>query len=229
MFAGWPLGPGILEMDNDRGKVDAFCPACNVHVEARVLAHHCRETVVIHEDLWDPTERQYTEELFTFAACIRCDGPLLMRERRYIMEGNAIPQDEATRVYPRDTILPDAVPNTTAHLYREAHQAYRVKLYDSCAAMCRKTIEAVCGHYGESRGPLAGRLDRLLERGIIDRAMFEWTQELRLSGNRGAHADAKSVSRTEANDMLAFARAVLVYAFELPRRLRQARGRRMSE
>ena len=94
--------------------------------------------------------------------------------------------------------------------------------------MCRKTVEAVCGHYGEPQGSLARRLDRLLERGIIDKAMFDWTQELRLSGNRGAHADAQSVTKTEANDMLAFARAVLLYAFELPKRLQQARRRRMS-
>ena len=45
--------------------------------------------------------------------------------------------------------------------YREAHQAYKVKLYDSCAAMCRKTLEAVCGDYGESQGKLSRRLDRL--------------------------------------------------------------------
>lgn len=215
-------------MNNDLGKVDSFCPSCNIHVEAKVLAHHCRETEVIHEDLWDPTERQYTEELFTFAACIRCDRPFLMRERRTIIEGNAIPQDEAHQVYPPDTILPEAVPNTAARPYREAHQAYRVKLYDSCAAMCRKTVEAVCGHYGEPRGPLAQRLDRLLERGVIDKAMFDWTHELRLVGNRGAHVDAESVTKKEANDMLVFARAVLLYALELPRRLQQARRRRMS-
>lgn len=227
LFTGWPL-IGKWKMNSDLGKVDSFCPSCNVHVEAKVIAHHCRETAVIREDLWDPTDRQYTDELFTFAACIRCDGPLLMRERRCVIEGNAIPQDEACRVYPSDTILPAAVPNTAARPYREACQAYRIKLYDSCAAMCRKTVEAVCGHYGEPQGSLARRLDRLLERGIIDKAMFDWTQELRLSGNRGAHADARSVTKTEANDMLAFARAVLLYAFELPKRLQQARRRRMS-
>ena len=38
-------------MNNDLGKIDSFCPSCNVHVEAKVLAHHCYETEVIREGL----------------------------------------------------------------------------------------------------------------------------------------------------------------------------------
>ena len=215
-------------MNNDLGKIDSFCPSCNVHVEAKILAHHCYETEVIREDFFDQTARQYTEDLFTFAVCIRCDRPLLVREGRYVIEGNHIPQGDARRVYPPDESIPEEVPNAVARPYREAHQAYKVKLYDSCAAMCRKTLEAVCAGYGESQGKLSRRLDRLLQHGVIDKAMFEWTQELRLSGNKGAHADPESVTETEAKDMLEFARAVLLYAFELPKRLQRARQRRVS-
>ena len=68
-------------MNNDLGKIDSFCPSCNVHVEAKVLAHHCYETEVIREDFFDQTARQYTEDLFTFAVCIRCDRPLLVKGR----------------------------------------------------------------------------------------------------------------------------------------------------
>lgn len=215
-------------MNDDLGKIDSFCPICNVHVEAKVLAYHCYETKVIREDFSDPTDRQYSEDVFTLAACIRCDGPLLIRQGHYVMEGNSIPQGDAYRVYPRDETIPEAVPNSVARPYREAHQAYKVKLYDSCSAMCRKTLEAVCGQYGESQGKLSRRLDRLLQHGVIDRVMFEWTQELRLSGNKGAHADPESVTEAEAKDMLEFARAVLLYAFELPKRLQRARQRRVS-
>ena len=160
-------------MTNDLGKIDSFCPSCNVHVEAKVLAHHCYETKVIREDFFDQTDRQYTEDLFTFAVCIRCDRPLLVREGRYVIEGNPIPQGDARRVYPHDETIREEVPSAVARPYREAHQAYKVKLYDSCAAMCRKTLEAVCGHYGESQSNLSRRLDCLLQRGVIDKAMFE--------------------------------------------------------
>ena len=215
-------------MNNDLGKIDSFCPSCNVHVEARVLAQHHVERDVIREDRWDPIDRVYTEDVYTFASCIRCASPLLLRESHYVVEGDPIPQGDACLVYPTDTALPEAVPNVVARPFSEAHQAYKVKLYDSCAVMCRKTLEAACGEYGESQGRLAIRLDRLLQRGVIDKAMFEWTQELRLSGNKGSHADPESVTETEAKDMLEFARAVLLYAFELPKRLQRTRQRRVS-
>lgn len=215
-------------MNTEPQKIDSFCPSCNVHVEARVLASHPYETAVLREDLFDPTERQYTENLYTFAACIRCDQPLLVCEARSVIDGVAIPQNDALQVFPPDTTMPEAVPTAVARPYREARQAYRVNLYNSSAAMCRKTLEAVCAHYGESKGVLSDRLDRLLERGVIDSAMFEWTQELRLSGNKGAHADPEDVVQTEAKDLLEFARAVLLYAFELPERLQRARQRRVS-
>ena len=215
-------------MNDNLGKIDSFCPSCNVHVEAKVLAHHCYEKTVIREDFFDPTERQYTEDVFTFAACIRCNRPLLIRGGYYVMEGNSIPQDEPRRVYPPDKAMPQAVPNAVARPYLEACQAYKVKLYDSCVTMCRKTLEAVCGQCGESQGALSRRLDRLLQRGVIDKEMFEWMQELRLSGNQGAHAGSEGVHEAEAKDMLEFARAMLLYAFEIPKRLQQSRQRRES-
>ena len=215
-------------MDSELEKIDSFCPSCNVHVEARVLATHSYETAVLHEDLFAPEERQYTEDLFTFAVCIRCNQPLLVRQALHIVEGMAVPQSDANQVYPADVNMPEGVPNAIARPYRQAYRAYRVKLYDACAAMCRKTLEAVCAHYGESKGVLASRLDRLLDRGIIHGAMFEWTQELRLSGNKGVHADPESVTNKEAKDLLEFARAMLLYAFDLPDRLQRARQRRVS-
>lgn len=79
--------------------------------------------------------------MFTFAACIRCNQPLLVREARSVVEGFAIPKSDAYHVYPPDVTMPDAVPSAVTQPYREAHQAYRVKLYNACAAMCRKTLE----------------------------------------------------------------------------------------
>ena len=215
-------------MTSPPDKVDAFCSSCNVHVEVKVLAVHGYETGVLREDLLDPSERDYTEDLFTFAACIRCNRPLLLRESHSVIDGLSIPQSDVRQVYPPETSMPEAVPTAVARPYREAHIAYKIKLYDSCATMCRKTVEAVCGQYGESGGSLSTRLDRLVQRGVIDRGMFEWTEELRLSGNKGAHFDPDGVTEAEAKDLLEFARAVLLYAFELPKRLQRARQRRSA-
>ena len=215
-------------MDDDLGKIDSFCPSCRIHIEARVLALHHVETHVIREDLFDPIDRQFTEDVYIFACCIRCKGPLLLVGSQHVVEGLAFPEDEARLVYPTDAALPEAVPGAVARAFSEAYRAYEVKLYDACAAMCRKTLEAVCNEFGESAGRLVDRLDLLLQKGVIDSAMFEWARELRLSGNKDAHADPGSVTENEAKDMIEFARAMLLYAFELPKRLQQARERRGS-
>ena len=215
-------------MGEDLGKIDAFCSSCNVHVEARVLAHHELERTVIREDFLDPTDRSYTSDVYTFAYCIRCSHPILVVESHTVVDGFGFPQGDVCVVYPTDTTLPEAVPDVVARPFKEALQACEVQLYSSCVAMCRKTLEAVCREYGETAGRLAVRLDRLLERGVIDRAMFEWAQELRLTGNKGVHADPETVAETEAKDMIEFARALLLYAYELPKRLQRSGQRRVS-
>ncbi len=216
-------------MNEKAKKIDLFCPSCSVYVEAKVVAEHLYEMSVIREDFYAPEDRQYTEAVFTLAACNRCERPLLARQDFHIVEGIALPQNEVVRVYPPGETVLESVPEIVARPYREAHRACQVKLYDACAVMCRKCVEAVCREYGETSGLLAHRLDRLLKKGVIDNALFEWTKELRLSGNEGAHVDpTREITESDAKDALEFARAVLVYAFELPQRLQAARQRRIS-
>ena len=180
-FELWKLGerPNLRwrwKMDDDLGKIDSFCPSCRIHIEARVLALHHVETHVIHEDFFDPIDRQFTEDVYTLACCTRCNGPLLLVGSQHVVEGLAIPQDDARLVYPTETALPEAVPGAVARAFSDASRAYEVKLYDACAVMCRKTLEAVCDEFGESAGRLVDRLDLLLRKGVIDRAMFEWAR-----------------------------------------------------
>ena len=141
-------------MNSTPVKIDSFCPSCNMHVEATIIARHTYEKDVLFEDLSDPTINQYKVDVFTFAACVRCDRPLLLRRGYHCIEDNAIPQDETYRVYPSDETIPEEVPDTVARPYREARLAYKVKLYDACVVMCRKTLEAVCGRYEEGAGEL---------------------------------------------------------------------------
>lgn len=193
-----------------------------------MVAQHSYETRVIREDFYAPEDRQYEEAVFTFAACIRCERPLLARRDFSIFEGLPHPQNDFVRVYPTDEAIPEAVPEMVARPYREAQKAYGVKIYAACVLMCRKCVEAVCVQHGESEGTLAARLDLLQKKGVIDNALFEWTKELRLSGNDAAHDATKKTSEAEAKNALEFAKAVLIYAFELPRRLQSARRHRNS-
>ena len=115
-------------MDDDLGKIGSFCPSCNIHIEAGVLARHHVETNVIREDFYDPIDRQFVEDVYTFACCTRCNGPLLLVGSQHVIEGLALPQDEPRLVYPTDAALPEAVPGGVARVFSEACRAYQVKL-----------------------------------------------------------------------------------------------------
>ena len=217
-------------MNDNSAKIDLFCTSCRVHVEAIIIAEHSNHEVVI--DLGNPVDSHYKLFNFTFAICNRCKNPMLARQEFYEVQGEiSSPRTEVLVVYPQDDSIPlGSVPNIVARAYLEAQRAYQVKLYESCVIMCRKCVEAVCSEHGESKGPLPSRLRRLRESGVIDNAIFNWSNELRLAGNIAAHVDSESqIMRHDAKDVLEFAKALLLYVFELQSRLQTYRKRRSKQ
>ena len=214
-------------MNDGSDTIDLFCPSCKVHVEARVIAQHSNENMVFN--VGDPVDNHYKVLQFTFAACNRCETPILARQDFYEVPGEiSVPETDVLVVYPQeDSVSLESVPEMVVRPYLDAWRSYQVKLYDPCVIMCRKCVEAVCSEYGESKGPLPQRLERLRKNGVIDNAIFDWANELRLSGNVAAHSDSRSqISEHDAKDVLEFARALLLYVFELQNRLQAFRERR---
>ena len=217
-------------MNDNSATIDLFCTSCRVHVEAKIIAEHSDHEEVFEADRL--VNYPYKFFNFTFAFCNRCKTPMLARQEFYaIPEETSIPHTEVIVVYPQDDSIPlGSVPNIVARTYLEAQRAYQVKLYEPCVIMCRKCVEAVCSEHGESKGPLPSRLKRLRESGVIDNAIFDWSNELRLAGNIAAHVDSKSeIMEHDAKDVLEFAKALLLYVFELQSRLKTYRKRRSKQ
>ena len=217
-------------MNDGSDTIDLFCPSCKVHVEAKVIGQHVTQNVVL--DIGDPVDNHYKVIQFTFATCNRCETPMLASQDFYEVPGEiSVPQTEVLVVYPQELSMAlKTVPETVARPYRDAFRSYQVKLYDPCVIMCRKCVEAVCNEHGESKGPLPHRLERLQKSGVIDKAIFGWANELRLAGNVAAHLDSNSqISERDAKDALEFARALLLYVFELQNRLQAFRKRRNTQ
>ena len=219
-------------MDKDSVAIDLFCPSCNVQVEARIVAQHQRTQVT--QMAPDPVDSHYRTSEFTLAACIRCQGPFLVQEDFYEVPGDfTLPMTEKLVLYPQDSSISlslDSLPESVFQPYCEASQAYQVQLYDSCAVMCRKCVEAVCLEYGETKGVLVERLTRLMNKGVIDKAIFDWANELRLAGNVAAHMEpTNKITQLDAKDALEFVRMMLLYIFELHARFQTFRGRRAKK
>lgn len=217
-------------MNDNSATIDLFCTSCRVHVEAKIIAEYSNHEEVL--EVGDLVNNHYNLFNFTFAICNRCKNPMLARQKfNVIPEEISVPQTEVLVVYPQDDSIPlGSVPKLVAQAYLEAQQAYQVKLYKSCVIMCRQCVEAVCSEHGESKGPLPSRLKRLRESGVIDNAIFDWSNELRLAGNIAAHVDSKSqIMEHDAKDAIEFAKALLLYVFELQSRLQTYRKRRSKQ
>jgi hypothetical protein len=62
---------------------------------------------------------------------------------------------------------------------------------------------------------LAHGLKELLEREIIDKRLFQCSEELRVHRNLAAHASGESFSHDDAEDLFNFATAICDYVFVL--------------
>ena len=58
-------------------------------------------------------------------------------------------------------------------------------------------------------------LKELLDREVIDKRLFRWSEELRLHRNLAAHATDEQFSHDDAEDLFAFATAICDYIFVL--------------
>ena len=117
------------------------------------------------------------------------------------------------------------VPIEIADAFSEAVRAMHAKCPRAAVVMARRTLEAITVDKGETKGRLADRLRKLGSKGILIPTLAEWSREVRLVGNAGAHFDPiKSVSTSDAEALISFVQELLRYLYELPADLSRRRG-----
>src|SRR5262249_48971023 len=113
------------------------------------------------------------------------------------------------------------LPADTRTSLDEAQKCFSVGAYNACAVMCGRVLETICREHNVSQKVLAGGLQELLERRVIDWKLFDWGEELRRHRNIGAHASTEKISQADARDLLEFANAICDYVFVLTERFEQ--------
>lgn len=187
------------------------CPHCEAAVAAEVL-----ETLVA----------QSPEDLiafrYAFLKCPRCGAPLLT-----VQEDFGPGWDDPVRVFPpRDQTLGYAVPSAIRTAFSEAQSCHPAKAYTAAAIMCRKAVEGLCEDQGAKGRNLAAKLKSLKDDGIIEQRLFEWADELRLSGNEAAHDVSVTVKKEDAGDLLEFTRALMEYVYTFGAKFQEFKKRR---
>jgi hypothetical protein len=119
-----------------------------------------------------------------------------------------------------------AVPKNIQAAFKEAVQCFKAKAFTASAIMCRKTLEGLCAAHDAKSGNLAKGLAKLRDDGVIESRLFEWAEELRVSGNAAAHGVDSTVSRQDCENILEFTEALAQYVFTYRHKFQQFKERR---
>ena len=135
--------------------------------------------------------------------------------------------DTPQLVYPTaDLRANPKAPQSIRRAFDEACSCYRANAYTASAIMCRKTLEGICDAHGVSERTLAATLKKMLELGLVDERLFQWSDLLRLAGNEAAHGVGLTISQPDAKDILDFTAAIMDYLFSYRDRFEEFKARR---
>lgn len=117
------------------------------------------------------------------------------------------------------------IPEEIRNAFTEANTCLLANCPRASAVMARRALEAIAVEKGETNGNLAERLNALSSKGILHATLSDWSKEVRLIGNKGAHFDPlQSVTKDDAKQLISFIRELLKYLYELPAELARRRA-----
>lgn len=83
--------------------------------------------------------------------------------------------------------------------------------------MARRAIHSICDEEGAVGSQnLVVRLQDLRDKGKITQALFDWANELREAGKRGAHPEWESMTQEEAQQAIALLEDLIRYIYIQP-------------
>jgi hypothetical protein len=180
------------------------CTNCHTHVDAEVGGHL---------EYWASAD--HGAGRFMLLRCRRCKSPLLVEQENTGNMGAGDIWDSApTVLYPQPDLRvnPKAPPEIRAAA-EEGIKCFRARAYTAAAIMCRKTLEGVCEAHGVKARNLDASLKKMLETDLIDQRLYEWSDQLRLTGNEAAHGVSIASSAQDARDALDFTIGIIDYLF----------------
>lgn len=198
---------------------DVFCPQCNVVVEVKAIADATGE---FQSEALNPEEQvdaMYDADHYSICVCHRCNQAFLIQESLRGVPAEFEAVTDSVVLYPAESkISTEHFPLSIKSAYVQALRSYKMSLFDSSALMCRKCLEGLCKILGVTGRNLNQRLEKLKIENHIDERFLKWGHQIRLIGNEAAHDIDTPVSKKDAQDILEFTEAILIYVFSLTKR-----------
>jgi hypothetical protein len=167
------------------------------------------------------------ETKYTLLECPKCHKPSLVEQNQdFDSSVQSFVYDKVKYLYPVNNfyINPD-IPEELRTALLESIKCYESEAYTATVIMCRRTIEGFCALKG-IKGSLAKAITILKDEEIINEQLFEWANELRLSGNEAAHNIQSTFSNQDAKDILDFTIAILDFSYSFQEKFNQFKQRR---
>lgn len=188
-----------------------LCADCDRKVDAEILGVNA-----YHDAAEGPPTR------VTFLRCPRCQHAILVRQEEVWEDSWTNPET----VYPgMGTGANPELPERLQSTVQEIRRCYKAKAYTATAILCRKAIETLSFDRGVKERNLAEALEKMREQNLIDGALFDWADGLRLAGNKAAHDVNSNISWEDARDLIEFTEALLEYVVVFRERFERYKSR----
>jgi hypothetical protein len=150
---------------------------------------------------------------FTFAQCESCHYAALFVRGNI---GDGFENDSYYRVYPAHSRhIGFALPAIVRESYEEAVKCENIKAYLAQVVMVRRALEAVVREYDPNARTLHAGLKAMSTNGLVSQELADWSNQLRVIGNQGAHPTKETVGSIDAVEALDFLQAMLEILYDL--------------
>ena len=113
----------------------------------------------------------------------------------------------------------NSLPPELEKIYLEARECTRARAYTACVLLLRKLLMNIAVEEGADPGDTFIKyVDFLAEKGYVSPRSKIWVDQIRQKGNEANH-EIKSMTQTEAIDLLSFSEMLLKTIYEFPARI----------
>ena len=124
---------------------------------------------------------------------------------------------------PPSTAAPEFTPENAGRFFEQGMENLP-RNWDAAGTMFRKALEAgLRDRWPKVTGTLYQRIEKVAAQGGLTEDMKDWAHQIRLDGNEAAHED-QPISEGRAQALSEFTKLFLLYVFNLPGMLAEARG-----
>jgi hypothetical protein len=128
----------------------------------------------------------------------------------------------------KTTRFPEHWPADVGRFWVQACRSLEGQNWDAAALMARSAVQLITRYLEASGRNLKEEIDNLADNGILPPIMRQWSHEVRVLGNEGAHPSpgGAGTEAQDAKDIVEFLTFLLTMTYDLPHEIEQYRERR---